>query len=156
MEVTATTTQPRMIGTKEINKESAKEATAKELKQMVEEGASEDKEAWTKALRNHHVKDANYIIVEDTMLINGKAIIPTNLWSQILEAFHRSHEGANLIRARTGEAIFEPGLNADIQRIWDKCKNCRPTAPSQGATLPKPLPVPYYPFQIMSLDYFKL
>ena len=83
-EVNTTTSQPRMIGTKEIFKESAKDTTTKELKQMLEEGASKDAEDWPKALRNHHVKDANYIVVEDTVLINGKAIIPTNLRSQIL------------------------------------------------------------------------
>ena len=103
-----------MIGTQEINKESGKGATTKELKQMVEGGASDDTEDWPKALRNHHVKHANYIVVEDTVLINGKAIIPTNLRSQILAALHRSHGGVNGMRARAGEAMFWPGMNADI------------------------------------------
>ena len=155
-EVSAPTTQPRIIGTKEINEESAKDATTKELKQMVDGGASEDTEDWPKALRNHHVKLANYMVVEDTVLIKGKAINPTNLRSQILAALHRSNGGVNGMRARAGKAIFWPVMNADIQRIWDKCKTCRQTAPSQAATPPKPLPVPDYPFQMMSSDYFEL
>ena len=60
------------------------------------------------------------------------------------------------MRARARKAMFWPGMNADIQRTWDECKTCRLTAPSQAATLPKPLPVPDYPFQMMILDYFKL
>ena len=87
-----------------------------------------------------------YIIVKDTVLINSKAIIPTNLRSQILAALHRSHGGVNGMRARAGEAMFWPGMNADIQRIRDKCKTCRQTAPSKAATPPKSLPVPDYPF----------
>ena len=55
-EVNATTTQTRMINTKEIIKESSKDATTKELIQMVEEGASEDAEDSPRALRNHQVK----------------------------------------------------------------------------------------------------
>ena len=47
-------------------------------------------------------------------------------------------------------------MNADIQRIRDKCKTCRQTASSKAATPPKSLPVPDYPFQMMSSDYFKL
>ena len=53
-EVNAMITQPRIIGTKEINEELAKDATTKELKQMVERGASEDAEDGPKDLRNHH------------------------------------------------------------------------------------------------------
>ena len=155
-EVNTTTTQPRMIGTWETNKESSKDATTKEFKQLVEEGAREDTEDWPKALRNHHVKDANYIVVEDTVLTNSKAIISTNLRSRILAALHRSHGGVNGIRARAGEVLFWPGMNADIQRIRDECKTCRQTAPSQAATPPKPLPVPDYPFQMMSSDYFEM
>ena len=55
-EVIATTTQTRMITTKELIKESSKDATTKELIQMVEEGASEDAEDSPRALRNHQVK----------------------------------------------------------------------------------------------------
>ena len=104
-QVNATTTQPRMIGTKEINKESAKDATTKELKQMVEGGASDDTEDWPKALRNHHVKHANYIVVKDTVLINGKAIIPAK---PNTSCSPRSHGCINGLRARAGEAMFLP------------------------------------------------
>ena len=50
------------------------------------------------------------------MLINGKATMPTNPRSQILEALHRSHGGMNGMRATAGEAMFWPGMNADIKR----------------------------------------
>ena len=40
--------------------------------------------------------------------------------------------------------------------MGDKCKTCRPTAPSQSATLPQPLPVTDYPFHMVSSDYFEL
>ena len=104
-EVNTTTTQPRMIGTREINEESSKDATTKELKQMVEEGASKDAEDWQKALRNHHVKHTDYIVVEDMVLINGKAIIPAK---PNTSCSPRSHGCINGLRARAGEAMFLP------------------------------------------------
>ena len=72
----------------------------------MEEGTREDTEVWPKALRNHHIKHADYTVVKDTVLINGKTIIPTNLQSQILATLHRSHIGVNGMRARVGETMF--------------------------------------------------
>ena len=69
---------------------------------MVKEEAREEAKDWPKALKNNHIKEANYIVVEDTVLINGKTMIPTNLWSQILQDLHRSHGGANGIGQELG------------------------------------------------------
>ena len=48
----------------------------------------------------------------------------------------------------------EPTMNTDIQQDRDECETCRKIAPSQAATLPKPLPLLDYPFQMMLSDYF--
>ena len=72
----------------------------------------------------------------------------------MLSALHRSQGGVEGMKARAKDAMLWPAMNTDIQR--DECETCRQIAPSQAATPPKPLPVPDYPFQMMSADYFKL
>ena len=62
----------------------------------------------------------------------------------------------SVLKARARDAMFWPGMNADIQRARDKCETCWQIAPSQAATPPKFLPKPDYPLQMMSSDYFKL
>ena len=60
------------------------------------------------------------------------------------------------MKARARDAMFWPTMNADIQRARGERKTCLQIAPSQAATPPKPIPVLDYPFQMISLDYFKL
>ena len=74
----------------------------------------------------------------------------------MLSVLHRSQGGVEGMKARAKDAMFWPAMNTDNQRARDECETCRQNAPSQAATLPKPLPVSDYPFQMMSLDYFKL
>ena len=153
--VHAATTNPKMLGSEEIDKLSAPDPVLKELRQLVESGVSTDAEDWPRHLRSYHVKDADYTVMGHTVLINGKAIVPAALRSEMLAALHRSHSGVTFMQARAREALFWPGMNSDIQRTRDECETCRQIAPSQAATPPKPLPVPEYPFQMMSSDYFQ-
>ena len=82
-------------------------------------------------------------------------IVPAALRDEILAVLHRSHGGMVGMKARAREDLFWPEMNNDIQRTRDECGLCRRIAPSQAATPPKPLPVPDYPFQMMSSDYFQ-
>ena len=45
-------------------------------------------------------------------------------------------------------------MSADISRLREGCVKCRQNAPSQRHTSPTDLPVPEYPFQLVSTDYF--
>ena len=51
--------QPRMLDTKVINEESSKDPATKELKQMVEGGASKEAEDWPHKLSKCFVKHAS-------------------------------------------------------------------------------------------------
>ena len=153
--VYAATTNPNLLGPKEIDKRSILDPMLKELRQMVESGASADAEDWPHHLRSHQVKDMDYTVVADTVLVNGRVVVPEALRSKMLAAIHRSHGSVVGMQARAREALFWPGMNNNIERTRDNCGTCRRIAPSQVATPPKPLLVLDYPFQMMSSDYFQ-
>ena len=148
----AATSQPRMLGTKEIDKESTKDPALKEPKQLVEGRAGDDPGHWPRTLIAYHLKHAYYTVVNYTVLNDGKAVIKTGMRSQMLAALHRSDGGIKGMRSRAKDTMFWPRMNSGIQRFQDKCVAFRQTAPSQEATPPKPQAVPDYPLQIMSSD----
>ena len=82
----------------------------------MEEGAGEDAGDWPWVLREYFVKHAYYTVIGNTVLIDGRAIIPAGVRSQMLSALHRSHGGVKGMKARAKDAMFWPGLNADIQQ----------------------------------------
>ena len=72
----AAMTNPNLLGPKEIDKRSSLDPTLKELRQMVESGTSANAENWPHHLRSHHVKDADNTVVGDTVLVNGRVVVP--------------------------------------------------------------------------------
>ena len=55
---------------------------------------------------------------------------------------------------RASETVWWPGLSVDLARVRELCGKCKLVAPSQPAAPPKPVPLPDYPFQMLSSDYF--
>ena len=55
---------------------------------------------------------------------------------------------------RAAGTVWWPGLGRDLARVRDGCVKCVENAPSQPAAPPKPIPLPDYPFQMISADYF--
>ena len=101
-----------------IDKQSAGDPTIKELKQLVEGGASEDAGDWPRGLTEYFMKHVYYTVIGNTVigntvigntvLIDGRVIVPGGLRSQMLSALHRSHGGIEGIRALAREAMFWP------------------------------------------------
>ena len=59
---------------------------------------------------------AYYKVIDNTMLIDGRVIVLGGLRSQMVSALHGSHKGTKGMKARARDAMFWPGMNANIQR----------------------------------------
>ena len=94
-EANAATSEPRMLGTKVIDEDSAKDPAIKKVKQLVEGGAGEDAGDCPRVLREYFVKHAYYTVIDNTVLIDGRAVIPAGVRSQMLLALHKSHGGGS-------------------------------------------------------------
>ena len=60
---------------------------------------------------------AYYKAINNTVLIDGRAVVPGGLMSELLLALHRSHGGVESMKARARDAMFWPTMNANIQRV---------------------------------------
>ena len=101
------------------------------------------------------MKDAEYSVVGNVIVINGRVVIPKSLRQAILRILHVGHCGVSGMGSRAREAICWPQMSEAIQRIRDNCDVCRGIAPSQPAMPPVQSAVPEYPFQQVATDYFQ-
>ena len=60
------------------------------------------------------------------------------------------------MEARASQTMFWPGMTQNIVQTREECDTWPRIAPSQSAEPPTPVPVPDYPFQMVSSDYFML
>ena len=93
-------------------------------------------------------------VVDGVVTYRDRIVIPHGLREEVLRALHRAHQGSTNMALRAAETVWWPGLSADIARVRDNCVKCRQNAPSQRSSPPTALPVPEYPFQMLSSDYF--
>ena len=138
-----------------VDEESRKDAEICELGKLVMAGVPEEKSAWPEELKGYYVKDAEYSVVGNVIVINGRVVIPKSLRQAILRILHVGHCGVSGMGSRAREAICWPQMSEAIQRIRDNCDVCRGIAPSQPALPPVQSAVPEYPFQQVATDYFQ-
>ena len=93
-------------------------------------------------------------VVDGVVTFKGRAVVPHSMREEVLKALHRAHQGSTSMSLRASETVWWPGVGADIGRVRENCLRCRQNAPSQQPAPPKELPVPAYPFQLISSDYF--
>ena len=75
-------------------------------------------------------------MINNTVLINRRAVFPAGLRSQMLSVLHRSHGSVKGMKARAKDAMFWPGMSTDIQQARDECETRLQIAPSQGPPRP--------------------
>ena len=93
-------------------------------------------------------------VVDGVVVFRGRAVVPHVLREEVLRALHRAHQGSTSMSLRAAETVWWPGMAADVGRQREGCLSCRKNAPSQPPAPPSELPIPEYPFQLISSDYF--
>ena len=92
--------------------------------------------------------------VDGVVLFKNRVVIPKVLRPDILRNLHRAHQGSTGMLLRAQESIWWPGYTNDVQRLREDCSTCRRNAPSQPSLPSVHPPIPDYPMQMLSSDYF--
>ena len=98
----------------------------------------------------------NELSIGDCLLLFGcRIVIPSSLQTMTLPKLHEGHLGIQRCRLRAKMAVWWPGLNKQICRIFQNCQVC--TKRNQPHTEPMLSPtLPMYPWQKVSSDLFTL
>ncbi|XP_014261398.1 uncharacterized protein K02A2.6-like [Cimex lectularius] len=98
----------------------------------------------------------NEMSVVDGILLRGsRMIIPNELRHIMLEKLHAGHQGITKTRRRAQSSMWWPGIASDIETKIKSCPICIQHSTNHNEPL-LPSKFPDYPWQVASLDLFKL
>ena len=92
----------------------------------------------------------------DLVLYGARVVVPASLRRRVLSRLHDSHRGAEATKRRARQAVYWPGIDADIVNVVRACEPCQVMQPSQQQ---EPLLCddnPTRPFESVSADYFSV
>ena len=113
-----------------------------------------DQHLWDTVLKEYKQFKDNLSSLDGVVTYKGRAVIPQHLRQQVLDALHRAHQGKTGMSHSAQDAVWWPGHSKDIKNTRSLCSTCTRNAPSQPASPPVHPPLPDYPFQLISFDYF--
>ena len=95
-------------------------------------------------------------MVDGLMLKGSRIVVPASMKADVLERLHNAHQGMDRTKRRARQSCYWPGMNSEIERIINKCKECRKFKPSKMKEELKPRPVPTRPWEKVGSDLFEL
>ena len=92
----------------------------------------------------------------DLVLYGPRVVVPAALRKTVLQRLHDSHRGAEATKRRARQAVFWPGINADITNVVRACIACQTLQPSQQQEEYRNDDHPTRPFESVSADHFSV
>ena len=69
---------------------------------------------------------ADELIISDNLVFkDSRIVIPSSARQEIIDRIHSGHIGINGCIRRAREAVYYPGLTADIKRVVGNCETCQ-------------------------------
>ncbi|XP_045127700.1 uncharacterized protein K02A2.6-like [Portunus trituberculatus] len=93
---------------------------------------------------------------EDLVLYGARVLVLTALRLRVLARLHNSHRGVEATKRRARQAVFWPGMDADIANTVRACELCQILQPSQQQEPRLCDDNPTRPFESISADYFSV
>ena len=86
----------------------------------------------------------------------SQAVVPPELRSSILQKIHASHMGADSNFRMCRDILFWLGMRAAIHDVCSNCGKCAEYGSQHPKEPMQSLPIPKYPWQLISQDLFQL
>ena len=102
-----------------------------------------------------HCRDE--LTVENGIAYKGsRCVVPATVHEEVLGRLHRAHLGLESCLRRAREAVFWPGINADVKKLVENCETCATLQRAQSRETLHPHEVQAYPWEDMGVDLFML
>lgn len=87
---------------------------------------------------------------------NDRVVIPGSLRKEMLKRIHEGHLGIEKCKKRARDAIWWPGMGAEIEECVQRCEPCQRHRAAQPREPLAPHPVPRLPWEVLAADLFEL
>ncbi|XP_011685490.1 PREDICTED: uncharacterized protein K02A2.6-like [Wasmannia auropunctata] len=102
----------------------------------------------------HYKKRADCLtIVDDTLLLGDRVVIPQSMQSSILSSLHKGHPGIRRMKQLACEYVYWPKLSEDIEHLVKRCDPCALTRKFPVKVPISPWPIPSRPLERLHLDF---
>jgi len=143
-----------LITISDIQTAATKDATHQRLYETVTAGFPASRDALREDLRTYwNVRD-RISILNGMVMMGDRIVVPAIHRKSVLNSLHSAHQGVSSMLSRAQQAVYWPGIDADIRNKRYTCQTCNETAPSNPKEPLRLAPPPLYPYQKICLDYF--
>ena len=85
-----------------------------------------------------------------------RLVVPGNLRDRVARCLHSGHQGIDSMLRRARQAVYWPGMEADLKLQRARCDTCNIHAPSQQREPLLGTDPPDFPFQKTAADFFQI
>ena len=126
------------------------------LKKLVVQGFPEKSKSVHSSIREYwNFRDE--ISLENGLILKGeRVIIPESMRSEFTTKIHEGHQGITRCQQRAKATVFWPGINEDIQRAVESCRQCQTYQASQKKEPTEEVEYPKVPWHTLGTDLFHL
>lgn len=95
------------------------------------------------------------VYVQDELVFrNNKIVIPAAKREEVLRLLHATHGAAEKMKAQARNAMYWPGMSADIEAVAKSCSVCQKYSNINSKLPTLSHVVPNLPWQIVGIDLF--
>jgi hypothetical protein len=142
-----------LITLDEVAAATADDSTLQAVKAFIIEGWPHDKRQVPTELRCYlNLQNELSVCHNGQCIVRGcRTVIPGSLRQAVLELAHEGHPGIVRMKQKCRDAIWFPGIDAEIERFVRECEACTVTGKAT-----RPTPGPLQPLQLPSGPWRKL
>ena len=125
-----------------------------ELYAMIQGGWPESKQQVPHSIRQYWDAQDELAVLDGLVYRGMRIVVPPSMRPAMLEIIHGTHLGIVKCKQRAREALYWPGMSAQIEDKVKNCTMCRDYAPAQQKEPLMPSPVPDLPWEMAASDIF--
>lgn len=92
-------------------------------------------------------------IVDETILVGDRVVIPEVMVSEVLQKLHNGHPGMRRMKQLARQYVYWPKMGQDIERFVRECQKCAINQKMPIKQLPEPWTIPSQAMERVHLDY---
>ena len=145
-----------LIALSDIQEAASRDIMHTKLNEFIQKGFPMSRDKLPEELRKYWPVRDRLSLRNSLIMMGDRIVIPSAYRKSILNTLHSAHQGVSSMASRAKNAVYWPGIDADIRNKRYTCHTCNEMAPSNSK---EPLilsPSPLYPFQKICLNYFEL